>query len=479
MWIEARHELALRLAVAGGIAAAPAVVNHYLGGNPVAVGGTVHFLAVGTTALAAAACASGLTVAGAVRRDARTVLVGAAFSVMASLLALHGLATPGVVVGYNGVTAFAGGAALPAGAAVLSLSSLQSFRGPERVRALLWIQGALVLAVLALGMVALLLPGLVPPVPRPRSAVALALLAASLVLYGLLVLRASRTYLLTRRGGDLAVAVGLVWLATALVPTLTLPYWNLGWWMGHGLELAGMLLVGLPVALDLRRAAQSRPLVGDLRAAELVAAEEAFLGSHVRALTRRLAEKDEYTDGHTRRVAMRAVQVAEELRMSPLRLRELAIGGLLHDIGKLTVPDAVLKKPSQLSEEEYALIRRHPDQGARLLRELGGFSEGVCRLVRDHHERLDGSGYPRGLRAPDLPLDARVLAVCDVYDALRSPRVYRGAWTHEEALALLEAGVGTLFDERCVRALERVLARERPGWQPDLAVEPSPELASA
>ena len=111
----------------------------------------------------------------------------------------------------------------------------------------------------------------------------------------------------------------------------------------------------------------------------------------------RLAQRDTYTEQHTRRVAMRAVQVGELLGLSPSRLRALAIGGLVHDIGKLSVPDAILKKPAALDEDEYAVIRKHPEWGARLLDELGGFSEAVRRLVRDHHERLDGTGYPHGL----------------------------------------------------------------------------------
>jgi HD-GYP domain-containing protein (c-di-GMP phosphodiesterase class II) len=180
----------------------------------------------------------------------------------------------------------------------------------------------------------------------------------------------------------------------------------------------------------------------------------------VHALTRRLAEKDEYTERHARRVALLAVQVGELLGLSARRLRALAIGGLVHDIGKLSIPDAILKKPGPLDDREFEAIRRHPDSGSRLLQELGGFSETVRRLVRDHHERLDGGGYPRGLTEGQLDLETRILTVCDVYDALISPRVYRPAWTHEEAVALLRRETGTAFDARCVAAIEQVLIRE-------------------
>jgi len=201
--------------------------------------------------------------------------------------------------------------------------------------------------------------------------------------------------------------------------------------------------------------------IADEAARDLVAEEEAFLGSHVRALLVALAEKYGYTEEHTRRVALRAVQVGDELGLAPERLRDLAVGGLLHDIGKLSVPNEVLKKPGPLTDGEFALVKRHVDTGVALLHDLGGFSGVVHRLVRSHHERLDGSGYPGSAQGEAIPLDVRILAVCDVYDALLSTRVYRAAWSHERALALLRDGSGTLFDPRCIDALERVLMRER------------------
>jgi HD-GYP domain-containing protein (c-di-GMP phosphodiesterase class II) len=448
------------LALGGALAAFPLASLHFFSREQVQFGGDVHFTGVGLTALVAAVAAVALTIVGARRRDARTVLVGTAFSAMATLLALHGIATPGMLIGPNGVVSFTGGATLPIGGAVLALSALPALRRPGGVKPLLVLQGALLVAIAALGIVGMLVPSLVPAVPEPKSGPALALLAIGLVFYGLLGLRAMRTFLLTRRRADLLVFVGIVWLAAALPPAMTLQYFELGWWLGHWFELVGIAIVGVPVALDLHRGAQSRPLAGDLSGAELVASEEAFLGAHVRALTVSLAAKDEYTECHTRRVALRAVQVGEELGLSPIRLRALATGALVHDIGKLSVPDSVLKKPGPLTDEEFALIKRHPESGDRLLAELG-FGNDVRQLVRDHHERLDGSGYPHGTAGSAISLDVRILTVCDVYDALISTRVYREAWSHDRALGLLRDEIGTAFDAKCVAALERVLARER------------------
>jgi HD-GYP domain-containing protein (c-di-GMP phosphodiesterase class II) len=311
-------------------------------------------------------------------------------------------------------------------------------------------------------------PAAVPELPRPGSAVAIGAILAGAVFFGMLANRAARTYALTRRNADLAVLVGVLALAGALGLQLLSEAWSWGWWIGHAIEFAGIALVGLPVAYDIHRSSQSRSLIGDLHGDELVAAEEAFLGSQVRALMLRLAEKDVYTEGHTRRVARRAVQVGEALGLPPATLRHLAIGGLLHDMGKLSVPDEIIRKPGPLDDDEYAVIRCHPGWGEELIAELGGFSAQVRRLILNHHERLDGKGYPRGLAREQIDLPTRVLTACDVYDALVSNRVYRAAWDPARAMALLHEESGTAFDPLCVAALERVLEREaaadQPGW---------------
>ena len=330
-----------------------------------------HFFAVVLSALVATAAGFALSYGGWRRGDARAVLVGTAFTVMASLLVVHGFASPGFIVEMNGVVALTGAATLPVGAVILALSALPSTRSPRAVGSAALAAGRADGRGVGLGLAALYLPELVPSVPEPASLPAIAVLVVGLAFYGLLALRALHTVLLTRRRADLGVFIGLVWLAGALVPALMQTYLDLAWWLGHGLEVAGVLLVGLPVAADLFRSSPSRPLAGDLRGAEIVSAEEAFLGSQVGGLVRLLAEKDEYTEGHTRRVALLAVEVGEELALPPARLRELATGGLLHDIGKLSVPDEVLKKPGALDDAEYALVQKHTIWGDALLGRLG------------------------------------------------------------------------------------------------------------
>ncbi len=472
-----RGLLALLAAWAVGL---PALL-HYVGGREARVGPDVHFWLVASGATVAAAASIGLTVGGIRARDSRTVLLGAAFSTMTALLAIHGIATPGIVVGPNGVIALAGAASLPAGATVLSLSALPAMRRPVSLRPVLALQAGLAVLIIGLGTIGLLVPSAVPDVPAAGSAPAVVLLVIGAIGFALLALRAARTYTLTRRTTDLLVSVGCVWLGWALVPQLLLGYGTWAFYFGHAMELLGIVLIAIPAVLDLRQGRSSRPLVGDLAATELVGAEEAFLGPRVRSLMVDLAAKDRSTEEHTRRVATLACAVGEELRLPAATLRHLAMGGLLHDMGKLRVPAAILGKPSALDPAEFALIKRHPEDGARLLADLGGFPPEVLDLVLDHHERLDGAGYPRSLPETRIGLATRVLTVCDVFDALVSHRVYRPAWTPEKALRLLREETGTAFDSDCVAALERVLARDAhdPGWVAGLAAEPALPRAPA
>ena len=421
----------------------------------------VHFYGVGVSALVATAAAIVVTTIGAREQDTRTVIVGGGFALMAALLAVHGLSTPGVILGPNGLIAVTGAATLPVGAAVMTLAAVPAFVGPKAISRVLALEAALGLAIVSFTLIGALAPSTVPGVPSPRSGAAIVLFAIGLALYGALAVRAMNTFLLTRRGADFAVVVGIVLLACALYGALFLSFMDFGWWLGHIFELTGILVVGASLVWDLRRGRRSRALVGDLRAAELVAAEEAFLGARVRALMERLGAKDSSTEEHTRRVAMLAVEIGEQLGLSKSRLRSLAIGGLLHDIGKLSVPEEILRKPDSLNDDEYAVIKLHPERGRELLNELGGFDDAVGRLVLDHHERLDGSGYPRGVEGGALDLATRILAVCDVYDALVSPRVYRPAWPQEDALSLLRDDSDIAFDSRCIEALERAVTVEQ------------------
>jgi HD-GYP domain-containing protein (c-di-GMP phosphodiesterase class II) len=449
----------------------PAVVGALAGKHHFMMPAWVHFGLVSSAAIVASLASLALSIAGARARDGRSILMGTAFSTMTALFAVHALATPGWIAGPNGIIALAGGLNVPLGAALLALTALPALRRTRRIRMLIVLQGVSFVAVLVLGVIGLALPDAIPAVPQAGSAAAIGLLVPGAAFLALLIVRAVRTYMLTRRAADLTVAVGCVWLGVTLHANLLVGPMTVAFFVGHVVEIAAVLLVTVPAALDIKRAGASRPLVGDLTSTELVASEEAYLGPRVRALMVRLERRDVSTEEHTRRVALSAARVGEELKLSATARRHLAVGGLLHDIGKLSVPLHILCKPGALTDAEFGAIKRHPADGRRLLEELGGFPEPVRGLVSDHHERLDGSGYPRGLTAGQMSIETRILAVCDVYDALVSDRVYRGAWTPERAFALLEEE-SAAYDQTVVAALKRVVGTP---WVAGLGVPRAPQ----
>lgn len=180
-------------------------------------------------------------------------------------------------------------------------------------------------------------------------------------------------------------------------------------------------------------------------ARELRSAYDATLEGWSRALEMR----DEDTAGHTARVAALTLDLAVELGVSGEQMGDIRRGALLHDIGKMAVPDAILHKPGPLDEEEWIVMRRHPEYAYTLLSGIG-FLVPALEIPYCHHERWNGTGYPRGLKGAEIPFAARIFAVIDVYDALTSDRPYRRAWTEEAALEYIRSRAGIEFDPAVV-----------------------------
>jgi HD-GYP domain-containing protein (c-di-GMP phosphodiesterase class II) len=166
--------------------------------------------------------------------------------------------------------------------------------------------------------------------------------------------------------------------------------------------------------------------------------------------------KDHGTQGHNRRVSELCVKIGRELGMSPSELDVLALSGLLHDVGKLGIPDAILDKHHSLDESEWAMMRKHPELGLAILGRAGSFKRELLGVLY-HHERMDGSGYPYGLVADAIPVEARIVAVADTYDVLTSNRPYRKARGVAEARRVMRREAATRLDRDVVGALIRVL----------------------
>lgn len=230
---------------------------------------------------------------------------------------------------------------------------------------------------------------------------------------------------------------------------------QISWWDYHAYLLAGF---GAAVWAVFQRGRRERH-IGDVLthafAENPLDVIEHGYPEALRSLVRAVEIKDSYTHGHSERTARLAVELGIAMKLAPEQLRIIARGGYLHDLGKIGIPDHILNKPDRLTEEERAVIETHPELGYEMASTATSLTE-VLPVILHHHERFDGGGYPHRLAGTDIPVEARVVAVADVWDALTSDRAYRRGWAPNDALAHIEAGAGSHFDPAAVAALVRL-----------------------
>lgn len=171
------------------------------------------------------------------------------------------------------------------------------------------------------------------------------------------------------------------------------------------------------------------------------------------ALSKSLEKKDPYTAGHGEKVSEIAVKIAEKFGLPKRDIELIKTAGLLHDIGKIGVPELIILKKGKLTEEEYMIMKEHPKKGFEILKQINEFENTVAKWVLYHHERWDGNGYPEGLKGEEIPIQARILTIADVYHALISDRPYRAALSKEEALKIIKQESGKLFDPQLAKIL--------------------------
>src|SRR5436305_2924252 len=259
-----------------------------------------------------------------------------------------------------------------------------------------------------------------------------------------------------------------MWLALGVPPELQLRYGAIGFAIDAALAPIGLavallaahepaaVLIVLPLVALLGALGRER----EQRIQHALQLSEAYRGSAL-LMGEMLEADDAYTGGeHSKGVLALALDVGHELGLDACQQRDLEFGALLHDIGKLRVPDEIINKPGKLDPAEWAVIKRHPVDGQEMLDRIGGVLADVGLIVRGHHERWDGGGYPDGLVAEAIPLAARIICACDAYSAMTTNRPYRAAMPVEEAVAELRNCSGTQFDPQVIKAVERVVRRE-------------------
>jgi putative nucleotidyltransferase with HDIG domain len=208
-----------------------------------------------------------------------------------------------------------------------------------------------------------------------------------------------------------------------------------------------------------RRALAERRLEAATREIEAPAAGDESRVTLLRRMNALLEARDPYTHGHSRRVARHAERIAREIGLPVEQVDKIRAAALVHDIGKVNVPRSILNKSDQLTDDEYSLVKRHAADGAVLVSALD--DPGLTAIVRHHHERMDGTGYPDGLAGGDIPIGARVIAVADTFDAITSTRAYRKPRTHDQALQILQQEAGIQLDATAVAAFVSYYAARR------------------
>lgn len=427
--------------------------------DPLVVEPGWHFGVVSVASILAGVFAVLVGVAGVAQRNVQLTLLSLSFTSLGILFTLHGLATPGFLVPASEVPAISSQLAVFMAAAWLALSSHPS---DHPVVALLGKNLKLLLYGWIAVLIAIVAHGLAAPYSwaaiEARHPVLRWMMTISTI--GLAVRAAVRywqSYVYSMTPLPKAVTYAGLWIASAQWIITTGETWRGSWWLYHFFLLIAVvaLLVGV-FGQHVRGESLNSALRG-LFLSDPVDRLDVGLSPGVRALVLATEARDRYTAGHSYRVAVAAVRLGQELRLSPSQLRALAVGGLVHDVGKIEISDTILNKPGRLTPEERAIIEQHPVSGHRMCSTLGFLKEEL-EIVRHHHERWDGTGYPDRLAGEQIPLLARIVAIVDVYDALTSARSYRSALSHAEARAMILEQAGKAFDPRLVEVWDRLNA---------------------
>lgn len=444
-------------------AAAFLLMHQVPGWDPMFVAPKQHFYIVSAATLLSGAIGTALALSVSSVRSTRTVYLALGFIAVALIFATHGLGTPGFIVPrgeYPYAVIISAGLSQTVGAVFIAMSVLPTtWPGSkfvqQRPTAILGVALVLLFGYLASMMWH---PEWWDWVPRtqPWDTILAGLTVTLLAFSGW---RYYRSWVLTQLPGQLAMVAALGFLAEAQLSTYYGELWHLSWWLYHGLLLAAFTTLIAGWAIEAIRA---RSLIVFSRALELRDSLDGLGSTTDEAALERLEAaveaKDSYTRHHMGRVAEYTEAIAREMKLSDEQVEVAVTAGRIHDVGKITVPDAVLLKPGRLSDKEFETMRHHAARGEHIARNSKVLRH-VAAVIRAHHERYEGNGYPDGLHGDAIPLEARIVAVADTFDALTSSRVYRPMRSWSEAVAELQRVAGTQLDPACVSAFLRWLKK--------------------
>lgn len=412
---------------------------------------TVLFWVVSIGAGLCAVAAAAVAVVGFRRQVAEIALAGAALWAASILPFVHGLTAPGVLYGEN--TAVVLGAFLALPSAIVCGLPLVAPQWPVSRRLgrhwRMW--SAVSITAASVMAVALLVAPRRFPAPTMGSPFALAMSGVCLVALIAMSWRHLTLYWVGRHPASLVTSTGFLLLGSSALVWWQTGSFTFGWWFIHAADIIGVLLGCAGALRTARRRTDVEQVLAPILSRDPLVALEFGLAPVVHRFVADLDAKDPITRDHVIRTAEAALRVGQEIGVPLARLRHLGLAALLHDVGKLEVPDAILHKPGRLDADEFAVMQRHTVAGDQMVAEVALLAP-AARFIRGHHERIDGRGYPDGLAGEAIPLEARIISVCDAFDAMANTRQYREGMGAERAVAVLREHAGSQWDPRVVEA---------------------------
>ncbi|MEX2143252.1 MAG: HD-GYP domain-containing protein [Anaerolineales bacterium] len=423
-----------------------------------------HFNIVSATSLVSLLVAIVVGIVGYRQRNQQVIYVSLAFISLAAFFSVHGLATPGYIIpDFTAVVGVAAQLSVLTMSFWLLISSLPA-DAPFSAAFARYTRYLLPLytpAIIILGLMAISNPVLATFLPINSEPLKYLAASLTILMAGIAGYRYWQSYRYSRFPFQLGVAYISGWIAVTQIIITTGTTWLLSWWTYHFLLLLSVIVAVAALLVQYRRGDSFVRSILGLFSDDPNERLAAGISPSVRNLIQATEARDPYTAGHSYRVAQGAFQLGNALKLPPEDLRVLVQGGIVHDVGKLQVADEILNKPGPLNAEERKAIEHHPVAGYELCARLG-FMAPELGVIRSHHERLDGTGYPDGLANGKIPMLARLLSVIDVWDALTSPRAYRPAWPQTAALDYLNENRGSQFDPKIVDVWTAFLSKQDP-----------------
>ena len=452
---------------------------------------TEHFVAVSIACIVALLLSVVLGYAAVHTREPRTFFLAATYLMIAAPFSVHGLMTPGKSFseyGFHNSMVVSAQASLILGSLAIMLASFPLPAAVDRtirdqfgplMAGLVLLSAGYILLCLSIPTILDWAPtgaepaGMTTIFGLDRRAVGLLIrysgMCAGIVMCAVAAVRFYRSFATTRSFATAAVTVSAVLIGESLFIQAFGEVWRISWWLYHALLLIAVVLPMSAFALVYRRGSSLIEIVDSLLLTETLAKVEYSFPDAIEGFIQTVEQRDPHLKGHMRRVCELAVAIADQMQVPDSAIRAASYAALLHDIGKLGLPHSVLNKPGRLTDDEFAVLKEHPTRGFALVAKIESLRS-AAPAIRWHHERLDGSGYPDGLAGDAVPLEARIIAVADVWDALTSDRVYRKAMSTGDARSILIAERGSKLDEHCVDALLAIIEQRSNAFS---AMEPA------